>query len=87
MLDIDEEEIRQGELQTGDRWSNQCGCFVRRLDYDFVLREGVLWMGHGSCTDMSGCIRLFLAIDFDVQFIVTMGGRGCVQTHEINPPV
>ena len=53
---------------------NDLYCFVRRVEYDFELRTGTLYMGDNSCTDMAGCIKLFKAIDPSVQLILTFAG-------------
>lgn len=49
-------------------------CYVVALRYDFVERRGRLIMGDDSCTDMSGAIRMFEAIDPGVQSIATFAG-------------
>jgi hypothetical protein len=53
--------VHRSDLQTS----------VRRLDYDFETRCGVLHMGAICCTDMNGCIRLFQRIDPQVRTIYT----------------
>ena len=49
-------------------------CFVQKLTYDFKEKVGQLMMEDGSCTDMSGCIKLFKAIDPGVVGILTIAG-------------
>ena len=46
-------------------------CFLNAIEYDFNDRSGKLIMGYGSCTDMTGCIKIFKAIDKRVQLIMT----------------
>jgi hypothetical protein len=46
-------------------------CEPRQLVYDFEERVGTLKLAPGHCTDMSGCIKLFKAIDPDVLSICT----------------
>jgi hypothetical protein len=50
---------------------NDVQCFVERLSYDFRLHLGFLYMARGSCCDMTGCIKLFKAIDPKVVGIQT----------------
>ena len=50
------------------------GCYVQRLEYDFVTRTGTLIMCEISCTDMGGCIDLFKRIDPKVVHIRTIAG-------------
>lgn len=47
---------------------------VRRLEYDFELRAGFLYLPPSCCTDMGGCIKLFQAIDPEVSLIYTFEG-------------
>ncbi len=49
-------------------------CSVRKLTYDFEERVGHLFLEDGNCTDMSGCIKLFRAIDPEVVGILTFAG-------------
>lgn len=49
-------------------------CFVQKLTYDFKEKTGQLLLEDGSCTDMSGCIKLFKAIDPEVVGILTISG-------------
>lgn len=46
-------------------------CYLHRVMYDFEARRGVLVMDEGSCTDMSGAISVFEAIDPEVKRIDT----------------
>jgi hypothetical protein len=55
-------------------WREDLKCGVRRLEYDFTSREGVLFMGEEHCTNMSTCIRLFEGIDPQVGRIRTIAG-------------
>jgi hypothetical protein len=50
------------------------GTDVHHLAYDFRTRIGRLAMPGGCCTDMAGCIRLFIAIDPSVVRIETVAG-------------
>jgi hypothetical protein len=52
-------------------FNEETQCYVERLEYDFEHRAGKLFMGENSCTDMSGCIRLFSRIDPMVELIET----------------
>ena len=54
------------------RWDLQTA--VDSLAYDFNAATGRLYMPDGVCTDMSGCIALFTAIDPKVRHIVTFAG-------------
>ena len=47
---------------------------VDGLEYNFNTRTGRLYMPRGCCTDMTGCIRLFTAIEPNVQVIRTLSG-------------
>ena len=47
---------------------------VLSLSYDFCTREGTLFMPEYCCTDMTGAIRLFVAIDPEVERIFTRSG-------------
>lgn len=49
-------------------------CEVSSIAYDFDKRSGKLVMAEDQCADMAGCIRLFKAIDPDVQLIKTLAG-------------
>jgi hypothetical protein len=44
-------------------------CYVRALFYDWKAKRGDVWCA--GCTDMSGAIALFEAIDADVKLILT----------------
>jgi hypothetical protein len=44
-------------------------CFVDSVSYDFATRTGTAHLG--GCCDMRGCIKLFAAIDPDVEKINT----------------
>jgi hypothetical protein len=55
-----------------DLYRDDVQCDVRRLEYDFETRTGILHLGSGSCTDMSGCIKLFKGIDPEVLAIHTL---------------
>lgn len=50
-------------------------CFVRGITYDFESHVGQVHMTDGSCTDMSGCIKVFKRIDTDVVTIRTFSGE------------
>ncbi len=50
------------------------GTSVTRLAYDFRTRTGRLILPAWCCTDMSGCLRLFTAIDSNVLRIETVAG-------------
>jgi hypothetical protein len=45
------------------------GCFVEKLEYDFLKHTGALY-AFGYC-DMSACIEFFEGIDPDVRLIQT----------------
>jgi len=47
---------------------------IESLSYDFVQKVGVLCMPELCCCDMSGCIRVFQAIDPDVRRVDTISG-------------
>lgn len=50
-------------------------CWLRGLYHDFDQGIGHLIMGERSCTDMMGCIEIFMAIDPRVAAIVTWQKR------------
>lgn len=50
-------------------------CFATELRYDFKKRQGILLMEDCSCTDMSGCIKVFKSIDPNVIAIQTIAGK------------
>ncbi len=54
---------------------NDLLCFVQSLTYDFVAREGILYIEDRNCTNMPACVDLFRGIDPLVQRIVTMAGE------------
>lgn len=72
-------------IEYEDRYRTDLGCHVQKLDYDFWKHRGVLWMAAWNCTDMSGCIRLFRAIDPEVEFITTMAGEEKDTCYESDP--
>ena len=47
---------------------------VHELRYNFDISTGWLYLPHGCCTDMAGCIALFQAIDPKVERIGTYAG-------------
>lgn len=49
-------------------------CHVQKLTYDFKEKVGHLFLEDGDCTSMSGCIKLFQAIDPRVVGILTIAG-------------
>lgn len=55
-------------------WREDLQCEVTSLWVDFRAHFGRLMMGDGACCDMTGCIALFLAIDPDIELIVTRSG-------------
>jgi hypothetical protein len=67
-----EEEERDG------CWNEALMCFVRHLEYDFITRTGILHMNKYSCTDMTGCIALFVRTDPEVRHILTVEQGGTV---------
>lgn len=52
----------------------QLQCCVRRVSYDFESKAGRVDMVDGSCTDYTGCIEFFKALDPDVTLIETFAG-------------
>jgi hypothetical protein len=52
-------------------------CYVRSLHYDYEKHAGRLVMDELSCTDMLGCIAIFMVIDPNVQLIDTVQHSGC----------
>ena len=46
-------------------------CFPQSLKYDFDTRTGQLFLHNGGCCDMTGCIKIFKAIDPQVSAITT----------------
>lgn len=55
-------------------WREDLQTSACKLVYDFTIRTGTLILPDLCCTDMSGAVRLFKAIDPNVQRIVTMSG-------------
>jgi hypothetical protein len=55
-------------------WNEELKCFVYHIAYIPDGKTGSVRMREGSCTDMSGAIRLFEAIDKEVRIIVTHYG-------------
>ena len=49
-------------------------CGVLRLSYDFETRAGEIYFPQAHCCDMSGCIKLFAAIDPEAVSIQTFSG-------------
>ena len=49
-------------------------CFVDSLSYDFNSHTGKLYVANGGCCDMTGCIKLFKAIDPQVTTILPYSG-------------
>lgn len=47
---------------------------VAEISYDVARRRGIVKMPDGCCTDMSGCIALFMAIDPECRSIITIAG-------------
>jgi hypothetical protein len=47
---------------------------VTGIEYSFKYRTGRLYMEHGCCCDMQGCINFFRTIDPDVASIRTFAG-------------
>lgn len=59
------------------RFHDKLQCFVLELKYDYEQRIGIAILGNDqSCTDMSGCIETFKAIDPEVKQIQTYADRG-----------
>ncbi|HEV2136558.1 MAG TPA: hypothetical protein VGR47_20230 [Terracidiphilus sp.] len=52
----------------------QLQCSVRRIEYDFETRTGIVFMPDGNCVDMSGTLELFSAIDPNVCAVRTFAG-------------
>jgi hypothetical protein len=63
-------------LDDSDRevWDERLKCHVVSLDYDFRIHAGELFLTDGGCCDRTGCLKLFEAIDPDVQLIDTYSG-------------
>lgn len=72
----DEDGINPPTHVTREGWvyRSDTQCYAERLEYDFVNRAGALHMRDGSCTDMTGAIQLFQAIDANVEAIDTFAG-------------
>lgn len=49
---------------------------VRRTLYDHDAKTGLVQLGGFTCTDMTGAIRYFTAIDPDVRRIITINEYG-----------
>ena len=54
-------------------------CFVHYIKYDFDTKIGEVGLDDG-CTDMTGAIELFTAIDPDVQKVITVLETGKTDT-------
>lgn len=55
-------------------WREDLKCSVLGIDYSFVSKVGVLILPPLCCTDMTGAIEFFRAIDKDVTLIRTIAG-------------
>jgi hypothetical protein len=56
------------------KWDERLICHVQQLTYDFCTQTGKLDLPAANCCDMTGAIKLFTAIDPDVQAIETFAG-------------
>ena len=45
--------------------------YVKRIEYDYALQCGNVFMPDGTCTDMTGAITLFTRLDPNVKRIDT----------------
>ncbi|MBU2754962.1 hypothetical protein HFU87_09880 [Acidithiobacillus sp. CV18-3] len=52
-------------------WRPDLECCLVSLEYHAAAHTGILRLPHLNCTDMSGAIKLFAAIDPDVETIFT----------------
>ena len=50
-------------------------CFAEVLDYDFKTRTGILYIGSHGCCDMTGCVKLFKAVDPRAETINTFSSE------------
>lgn len=55
-------------------WDERLMCGVKALSYDFATRTGAIAFPPYHCCDMTGCTRLFEAIDPGVIAIDTYSG-------------
>ena len=56
-------------------WHNQLICFVERIEYDFDTKQGKLWMKEGDYCNMPACVKMFQALDPNVNLIITYSGE------------
>jgi hypothetical protein len=58
--------------QNGDHFHHELKCFVEALSYCWQTQTGIVYLDHGGCTDMPGCVTLFQRIDPNVKRIQTV---------------
>lgn len=66
-------------------WIDELQCYVEEFDICFIAHTAEVWMPDGSCTDMSGAINYFTALDPDVKSIITWSG-GRADTSYVRGP-
>jgi hypothetical protein len=57
------------ELTPNGVWDKRTQCRISRIDYSFEEQAGTLFIPELNNTDMSGCIKLFKALDPKVRHI------------------
>lgn len=55
-------------------------CFIVSMAYDYETRIGQLILAPEGCTDMTGAIGVFLAVDPNVERVETIGTPECQST-------
>jgi hypothetical protein len=66
---------REAPTPGAEFWHSECQCHLTGLSYDFAQHVGLLLMAEGECCDMTGCVRLFEAIDPNCARIETVSGK------------
>lgn len=69
---------------TDRAYDDRLGCFIDNLTYDYRAKCGYVYLPGMACTDMTGCIGLFMFIDASVERIIAMSGSDWVvyQRHD-----
>lgn len=60
-------------------------CFVERMEYNFDIKQGTLWMQESNCCNMSQCIEMFRKLDPEVKLIITYPGAETGHGVSISP--
>jgi hypothetical protein len=61
---------------------NMLQAWVRSIEYDFSTHSGKVFLEDDGCADMSGCIKMFQAIDDAVCCVQTTNDEGLDTRYE-----